>query len=152
MLNACIVNRIELHEANSEEKAALLSEKVDRMIEISTYIREGAITYLWRQYKILFFFIVIMALIIFFAVEEKIGQFWTTIPFILGCVTSIVSGYIGMRIAVAANVRTTKQAIFGLNEGFRTAYRAGAVMGFILVGLALIMLAIIILILLSNKN
>ena len=146
MLNACIVNRIELHEANNEEKAALLSEKVDRMIEISTYIREGAVTYLWRQYKILFFFIVIMAIIIFFAVEEKLGQFWTTIPFILGCVTSIVSGYIGMRIAVAANVRTTKQAIFGLNEGFRTAFRAGAVMGFILVGLALIMLAIIILI------
>ena len=78
------------------------------MIEISTYIREGAITYLWRQYKILFFFVVIMAIIIFFAVEESIGDFWTTIPFILGCVTSIVSGYIGMRIAVAANVRTTK--------------------------------------------
>ena len=146
ILNACLVNKIELNDANSEEKAALLSSKVDRMIEISTYIREGAITYLWRQYRILAIFIVIMAIVIFFAVEAEIGQLWTTIPFILGCLTSIVSGYIGMRIAVSANVRTTKQAIFALNEGFRTAFRAGAVMGFILVGLALFMLAVLILI------
>ncbi len=146
LLNACIVNKIQLTDPNNEEKAALLSEKVDKMIEISTYIREGAITYLWRQYKILAIFVVIMALIIFFAVEEKIGQLWTTIPFILGCLTSIVSGYIGMRIAVTANVRTTKQAIFALNEAFRTAFRAGAVMGFILVGMALLMLTILIMI------
>lgn len=116
------------------------------MIEISTLIRKGAITYLWRQYRILLIFIVVMSLLIFFAVETKIGQFWTTIPFIIGCFTSIVSGYIGMRIAVAANVRTTKEAIHALNSAFRTAFRAGAVMGFTLVGLALFMLTIIVII------
>ena len=114
------------------------------MIEISTLIRKGAITYLWRQYRILLIFIIIMALIIFFAVERTIGQLWTTIPFIIGCLTSIVSGYIGMRVAVAANVRTTKEAIFALNNAFRTAFRAGAVMGFILVGMALLMLLILV--------
>lgn len=116
------------------------------MIEISTLIRKGAITYLWRQYRILLIFIIVMAVVIFFAVERKIGQLWTTIPFILGCVTSIVSGYIGMRIAVAANVRTTKEAIKALNGAFRTAFRAGAVMGFTLVGLALLMLTIIVIV------
>lgn len=51
-----------------------------------------------------------MALVIFFFVEEHLGQFWTTLAFILGCLTSLLSGYIGMRIAVFSNYRTAFQA------------------------------------------
>ena len=143
-LNWCLVGRIRIEKGPDEEGEGLLNSKIAEMIEISTLIRKGAITYLWRQYRILLIFIIIMALIIFFAVERTIGQLWTTIPFIIGCLTSIVSGYIGMRVAVAANVRTTKEAIFALNSAFRTAFRAGAVMGFILVGMALLMLLILV--------
>jgi K(+)-stimulated pyrophosphate-energized sodium pump len=61
-----------------------------------------------------------------------------------GALTSIVSGYIGMMIAVKANVRTCKAAMSGLHEGFVVAFRGGMVLGFTLVGLALLVLMMII--------
>jgi H+-translocating diphosphatase len=91
------------------------------------------------------FFSVIIAL----TVEKEIGQFWTVIPFLLGAITSIISGYIGMQIAVRANVRTCKQAMTGLHEAFVVAFRGGLVLGFTLVGLALLVL---ILIIMAYKN
>mmetsp|Transcript_9205 Transcript_9205/g.6971 ORF Transcript_9205/g.6971 Transcript_9205/m.6971 type:complete len:106 (-) Transcript_9205:321-638(-) len=89
--------------------------------------------------------VVIFAGLIFVVVEEQVGQFWTVIPFLLGAVTSILSGYIGMKIAVKANVRCCKEATFGLHRAFIVAFRGGAVLGFILVGLALLTLMLLIL-------
>lgn len=51
-----------------------------------------------------------MAVVIFFAVEEKLGHFWTTGAFLLGCFTSMLAGFIGMRVAVFSNYRTAFEA------------------------------------------
>lgn len=70
--------------------------------------------------------------------EKEIGYFYTTSAFIIGGFTSILSGYIGMRIAVYTNVRTTKECAEDIHKGFVVAYRGGQVLGFVLVGLALL--------------
>jgi Na+/H+-translocating membrane pyrophosphatase len=72
--------------------------------------------------------------------EPVEGTFYTTIAFIIGAATSIASGYIGMRIAVYTNGRTTKESATSIHNGFVVAYRGGQVLGFILVGLALLVL------------
>ena len=64
--------------------------------------------------------------------------------FILGGFTSLISGYIGMMIAVITNVRTTKEAASGIHAAFKVAFRGGAVLGFTLVGLALMTLTFLI--------
>jgi Na+/H+-translocating membrane pyrophosphatase len=62
---------------------------------------------------------------------------------LLGAITSIISGYIGMYIAVRTNVRTAKEALHSMNEAFGVAFRGGMVLGFVLVGLALFVLQIL---------
>lgn len=69
---------------------------------------------------------------------------YTTIPFFLGALTSILSGYIGMQIAVRANVRTAKESRDSLDSAFNVAFRGGMVLGFTLVGLALLVLVLLI--------
>jgi inorganic pyrophosphatase len=71
---------------------------------------------------------------------------YTALSFLIGCGTSILAGYIGMRIAVYTNTRTTYQCCKNINAGFLTAFRGGQVLGFMLVGLALLILDIIIII------
>ena len=78
--------------------------------------------------------------------EVKLGQFYTTIAFLIGGFTSIIAGFIGMKIAVYTNVRTTYQCAQDIHLGFVVAYRGGQVLGFILVGLALIILCFLIMI------
>jgi Na+/H+-translocating membrane pyrophosphatase len=68
---------------------------------------------------------------------------YTTVAFIIGAFTSIVSGYIGMRVAVHTNVRTTKECASSIGEGFIVAFRGGEVLGFTLVGMALLVLCLI---------
>lgn len=81
-----------------------------------------------------------------FTAEEKLGYFYTTSAFIIGGFTSILSGYIGMRIAVYTNVRTTKECAEDIHKGFVVAYRGGQVLGFVLVGLALLVLQLVIIV------
>ena len=69
---------------------------------------------------------------------------YTTIAFFLGALTSILSGYIGMTVAVQANVRTAKESIGSLESAFIVAFRGGLVLGFTLVGLALLVLCVLI--------
>lgn len=73
-------------------------------------------------------------------------MFYTTIAFLIGGFTSIISGYIGMRIATFTNVRTTYECAEDIHKGFVVAYRGGQVLGFILVGLALLILQILIIV------
>lgn len=89
-------------------------------------------------------FVVIFSIIVAFCAEEKIGLFYATIAFIVGAFTSIISGYIGMMVAVKANVRTTKEAACnGIHSAFMVAYRGGEVLGFVLVGLALMVFTLL---------
>ena len=88
--------------------------------------------------------VVIFSVVIAFTVEKEVGQFYTVFPFICGALTSIISGYIGMMIAVKANVRTCKEAMTSLHGAFVVAFRGGMVLGFTLVGMALFVLMLII--------
>jgi len=78
------------------------------MEEISGLIRDGADTFLFTQYKTISLFAGLFAVLIACVVEREPGTFYVTAAFLLGAVTSIASGYIGMWISVRANVRTTK--------------------------------------------
>ena len=119
------------------------AEKLELMLNLHGKISDGANNFLFKEYAYLAVFCVLFGLIVFFLAETKVGEVWTVIAFEVGAITSIISGYIGMRIAVAANVRTTKECAFSLSRGFVTAYKAGSVLGFTLVGLALFCLTIL---------
>lgn len=71
---------------------------------------------------------------------------YTTVAFLIGAVTSIAAGFIGMRVAVYTNVRTTKESAKDIHDGFVVAYRGGEVLGFVLVGLALLVLQLLIIV------
>jgi len=114
------------------------------MLEVASHIERGSNAFLFAEYKYIGVFVVIMAFVIFFAVEEQIGYLWTTVAFLLGCVTSILSGYIGMRVAVFSNYRCAFKAKTSMSAAFSVAYRAGCVMGFGLTSLGLLVLVLLI--------
>lgn len=86
-----------------------------------------------------------MAIVVFFCVDGG-NQFYTTVAFVIGAATSMFCGGFGMRIATFANCRTTITAKSSLGYAFKTAYRAGCVMGFTLVSVSMIVLLILILV------
>ena len=88
----------------------------------------------------------LFGILIYTTCEPEIGYAYTTVAFLIGGTTSIASGYIGMRIAVYTNVRTTKESAEDIHKGFVVAYRGGQVLGFILVSLALSILLTVIII------
>ncbi len=106
----------------------------DRMKEIMGYIHEGAMAFLYREYKVLAIFIVVLALIIGILLKSWI----TALCFIIGALFSILAGYFGMQVATKANARTANAAQHGQNEALGIAFNGGAVMGMCVVGLGLL--------------
>lgn len=104
----------------------------DRMKEISGFIHEGAMAFLYREYKYLAVFIVVVAAII-----ACFLSFLTAICFIGGAVFSILAGYFGMIVATKANVRTAAAAQHGMPQALKIAFSGGAVMGLCVVGLGI---------------
>ncbi|MGL5972146.1 MAG: sodium-translocating pyrophosphatase [Oscillospiraceae bacterium] len=117
-------------------------EGTDRMKEISKYIRDGANAYLRRQYAGVVKFFVIIVIIL--AILSFLGYVNIFVPFafVTGGFFSALSGYIGMKVATFANVRTTNAARTSLNGGLKVAFSAGSVMGFTVVGLGLLDMSI----------
>ncbi|WP_294348636.1 sodium-translocating pyrophosphatase [uncultured Clostridium sp.] len=109
-----------------------------KMKEIASHIEEGAMAFLKREYRYLAIFIVVVALAIGIFLKVQ-----TAIAFILGAIFSIFAGYIGMRIAVKANVRTAEAAKSGIKNALSIAFSGGSVMGLCVVGLGILGLGIL---------
>lgn len=113
-----------------------------KMQEIAGAIQEGAMAFLRREYKVLGIFIVVFAIVIALFLDLPSTPFneglYTALAFIVGAVASIFSGYLGMRIATVANVRTAQAATSSLGKAFSIAFNAGTVLGFTIVSFALL--------------
>jgi len=109
------------------------------MIEIAGYVRDGAMAYLKRQYSVVTVVFIVLALILaFMAFKLKVQNGIVPFAFLTGGFFSGLCGYLGMRTATLASNRTTAGARKSLNRGLQVAFRAGAVMGLVVVGFALI--------------
>ncbi|MDO8885478.1 sodium-translocating pyrophosphatase [Candidatus Oleimmundimicrobium sp.] len=109
----------------------------EKMQEISKAIQEGAIAFLTREYKVLSFFVLIMAILLFVFINP-----FTAVAFVAGAVLSATAGFIGLSIATRANARTTNAAKEGVAQALSVAFKGGAVMGMSVVGLGLLGLGI----------
>ncbi|MEZ4860794.1 MAG: sodium-translocating pyrophosphatase [Caldilineaceae bacterium] len=113
----------------------------ETMRTIAKAIQEGAAAFLNREYRFLGIFVVIVAIVIAIFL-----QWQTAVSFILGAITSAGAGYLGMYVAVRANVRTAAAASRGLHEGLRVAFGSGSVMGMSVVSFSLLGMTILYLI------
>lgn len=114
------------------------SEGTPAMARIASYVRQGAMSYLKQQYKIVT--IVFIALAVLFAIMAygfNLQNHWVPVAFLTGGFFSGLSGYLGMKTATYASARTAHAARNSLNKGLKVAFRSGAVMGLIVVGLGL---------------
>src|SRR5574344_1104429 len=119
------------------------SEGTDVMKEIALHVRNGAMAYLKQQYKVVF--IVFMVICAFFAILAygfHIQNSWVPFAFLTGGFFSGLAGFIGMKTATYASARTANAARVSLNGGLKLAFRSGAVMGLVVVGLGLLDISI----------
>jgi len=123
-------------------KVLSFSEGTDKMIKISASIRQGANAYLGRQYKVVGVFFAIMFVVLGVMALLKMLTPFVPFAFLSGGFFSGLSGFVGMKIATAANARTANACRGSLNSGLRVAFSAGSVMGFTVVGLGLLDIAI----------
>ncbi len=107
--------------------------------EISEAIKEGALAFLVREYRILVIFVVVVGIIL--GVIPLLG-WWVTVAFVSGAVCSGLAGFIGMNMAIRTNSRTAAAAQKSLNDGLRVSFRGGTVMGMCVVGIGIIGLSI----------
>ncbi|KUO69882.1 MAG: potassium transporter [Clostridia bacterium BRH_c25] len=119
----------------------------DRMKAIMGYIHEGAMAFLFREYKVLAVFIAVLAIIIGIFLESWL----TAVCFIAGAGCSILAGFFGMQVATKANARTASAAQRGQNEALGIAFKGGAVMGMCVVGLGLLGVGILYIIIRDAK-
>lgn len=115
------------------------SEGTPQMIKIAAAVRKGAMSYLKQQYKIVGW--VFLGLVILFAIMAygfDVQNRWVPIAFLTGGFFSGLSGFLGMKTATYASARTANAARSSLNAGLRVAFRSGAVMGLVVVGLGLL--------------
>ena len=110
-----------------------------KMKEISNYISEGAMAFLKAEWKILGYFVVIVSILLAVMAKSNEHSHWSiSIAFVLGAVSSAAAGYIGMRAATNANVRTTQAAKTSLSKALNVSFTGGAVMGLGVSGLAVL--------------
>lgn len=110
----------------------------ERMKEISDAIHEGAMAFLFREYRTLAIFVIVMFIVISIFINWQ-----TAVSYITGTIASVSAGFIGMNVATRANVRTANAAREGQNKALAIAFSGGAVMGMSVVGLGLLGLGIL---------
>ena len=119
------------------------SEGTDTMKKIAKYVREGAMAYLKQQYKVVtIVFVILTSLFAIMAYVLEIQNPWVPFAFLTGGFFSGLAGFFGMKTATYASARTANAAQRSLNEGLRLAFRSGAVMGLVVVGLGLLDISI----------
>ena len=114
-------------------------EGTDVMRRIASHVRKGAMSYLKQQYKIVA--VVFICLVVLFSIMAygfQLQNPWVPVAFLTGGFFSGLSGYLGMKTATYASARTANAARNSLNKGLRVAFRSGAVMGLVVVGLGLL--------------
>ncbi len=119
----------------------------EKMARIAKYISDGAMAFLSAEYKILFIFVLFVAILLGIQGSIQAQSHWfISISFVAGALCSALAGYIGMKIATRANVRTTNAAQKSLNSALNVAFKGGSVMGMGVVGLGVLGLSVLFLI------
>ena len=111
----------------------------EKMARIATNIADGAMSFLKAEYKILSIFVAAVAVLLFFKGQSEVGSNgMVAVSFIVGAICSALAGFIGMKVATKANVRTTNAAQTSLGKALEVAFAGGAVMGLGVVGLGVL--------------
>ncbi len=117
----------------------------EKMARIAKNIADGAMAFLKAEYRVLSIFVVVVAVILIFTANDQTSSKLVGLSFILGAICSALAGFIGMRVATKANVRTTNAARTGLGKALEVAFAGGAVMGMGVVGLGILGLSLLLL-------
>ncbi|MBW6534434.1 MAG: sodium-translocating pyrophosphatase [Mariniphaga sp.] len=117
------------------------SEGTPRMKEIAQYVREGAMAYLKRQYKVVTIVFIILFVLLTIMAYFNVQNPFVPVAFLTGGFFSGLCGFLGMKTATFASARTAHGASQSLNKGLQVAFRSGAVMGLVVVGFALLDIA-----------
>lgn len=115
----------------------------EKMKKIASHIAEGAMAFLKAEYKILSVFVICVALLLAFTADSESSHPLVGLSFVLGAFCSALAGFIGMRVATKANVRTTNAARTSLGKALEVAFAGGSVMGMGVVGLGVLGLSIL---------
>ena len=111
----------------------------EKMSKIAKHIADGAMSFLKAEYKILAIFVIAVAILLYFKGSNEEGSHWmVALSFIVGAICSALAGFIGMKAATKANVRTTQAARTSLGKALEVAFAGGAVMGLGVVGLGVL--------------
>ncbi len=111
----------------------------DRMKEISGHIADGAMAFLKAEYKIMMYFVVIVAVLLALMGASNANSHWSIgLAFVFGAILSALAGFIGMKIATKANVRTAEAAKTSLSKALKVSFTGGSVMGMGVAGLAVL--------------
>lgn len=111
----------------------------ERMKEISGHIADGAMAFLKAEYKIMLYFVVIVAVLLGIMGASNANSHWTIgVAFVLGAILSALAGFIGMKIATKSNVRTAEAAKTSLSKALKVSFTGGSVMGMGVAGLAVL--------------
>lgn len=114
----------------------------DRMKQIAKYVKEGAMAYLSRQYRVVTMVFIILAILLAILAYFGVQNPFVPVAFLTGGFFSGLCGYLGMRTATSASARTAQGATHSLNQGLKIAFRSGAVMGLVVVGFGLLDISI----------
>lgn len=111
----------------------------EKMKQISGYIADGAMAFLKAEYRILTYFVIIVAILLAFMGMSNANSHWSIgVSFVIGAVLSALAGFIGMKIATKANVRTAEAAKTSLSKALKVSFTGGSVMGMGVAGLAVL--------------
>lgn len=124
------------------KKMIAANEGNARMVEIAGYVREGAMAYLARQYKVVIKVFIVLAVLLLVLAYMGVQNPFVPIAFLTGGFFSGLCGYLGMKTATNASSRTAQGASESLNRGLQVAFRSGAVMGLVVVGFGLLDIAL----------